>query len=123
MPRMPHEMSNLNSQDLGNFMSQYAAWREYTEDVLVQANIRCIELENNYSHTKKVIWLSMSREKTVKDTEKRLDIDEEVVSLREELMEAEMYRDLLATKYESINNALTVLSREVTRRQGRKYED
>jgi len=122
MPTMPHEMSNLNSNDLGNYMSRYAAWREFTEDVLTQADMEYIEAKERYDYEYKKLWLTLPREKTVKDSERRLDIHEDIVSLRESLTEAEMFKNMVGTKYESINNAITVLSREITRRQGKVYE-
>lgn len=123
MPTMPHEMSNLNSQDLGNYMSNYAAWREFTEDVLTQSNMEYLEAKEAYDLRYKQLWLTQERLKTVKDSEKNLEINPEIVDLREKLLKAQMFNELIGTKYESINNAITVLSREITRRQGRKYED
>jgi len=122
MPRMPEEMTNLSANELGNYMSTYSAWREYTEDLLMSANLEVIAFEEEYRLQLKKDWITTAKRsgQTVKDKEKEIDVSEDIVYLRDKFVDAEMYRDMLASKFESINNAITVLSREITRRLGNR---
>lgn len=123
MPTMPDKMSNINSQELGNYMSTYAAWREYTEEVLMQAVMDYLLIEEKYDLEYKKSWLTTPKTSTVKDKEYEIETLSFFVDLRRELTEASLYKQMIEAKYNSINNAISTLSREITRRQDKKYEN
>jgi hypothetical protein len=113
LPTMPTRVSDLTSDELGNLISRYTAWREYTEDRHIEACAVFAECKSKYDmeYTKQIVASKFN-----KITDKRYDAKVSSEELLKDLEEAEMYKDLLAGKLESFTNVLTMLSRELTRR-------
>ena len=115
LPTMPTKIYELSSDELGDIIARYTAWREFTEDRHMEACAVFAQCKSEYD-------LASDREMLNSDaitvTEKKASakINEKVVSLYKQLSEAEMYKDLLARKLDSFSNVLAMLSRELTRR-------
>lgn len=115
LPTMPIRMTDLSSEELGNIMSRYSAWREFTED-------RHCEACAVYSQVKSEYDLQISKEMllykdvTVSEKKARARTSQNTEGLAKKLYEAEIYMTLLASKLESFTNVLNILSRELTRR-------
>lgn len=115
LPTMPTRIADIASDELGNMIARYTAWREFTED-------RHLEACATYAQIKSECDLEMDRvmvgNRRMSATEKkataRLKLDES--GLLRKLEEAEIYRDLLSGKLDSFSNVLAMLSRELTRR-------
>lgn len=115
LPTMPTRIADIASDELGNMIARYTAWREFTED-------RHLEACATYTQIKSECDLEMDRvmvgNRRMSATEKkaaaRLKLDES--GLLRKLEEAEIYRDLLSGKLDSFSNVLAMLSRELTRR-------
>lgn len=114
-PKMVLDISQIAVGQLGNLMSRYAAWREYSENL---ANIAVAEYLQEYEkydfeYAKKYEVLPND-----KATEKKmiLTANEELHKRWEKVLEKQVYKDMLAKKVESLNNCIAVISREIARR-------
>lgn len=124
-PKMPLRMSDLTPAELGNYMSEYSAWREFTEDLLIEADSNYIELQEKYDNLLKqelLLAYSGNQYKTKEEKKWSVETKEEFVNLREEVLQAELYKDMLGNKFESLTNAINTLSREITRRSNVNFE-
>lgn len=116
LPTMPTQIATIASDDLGNIISRYTAWREFTEDRHMEACAVYAQCKSEYDLVINTGMVSVSNAGTV--TEKRAIAKNSVTAIKKyrELNEAEMYKDLLARKLDSFSNVLAMLSRELTRR-------
>lgn len=117
-PRMAEDISKLSSPALGDLLSRYAAWREYTESLVSFAVAEYTRLSENYDFEYSKAWLTLPKSDTIKAREYSLTSDNKLHKMRMELLEAEMYKDMLSDKVNSYTNVITTVSREITRREG-----
>lgn len=115
LPTMPTKVADLASDELGNMIARYTAWREFTEDRHMEACAVYSQCRSEYDLAVDKEMLS-SKESTVTERKASAKSSPKVEKLYKNLTEAEMYRDLLANKLESFSNVLAMLSRELTRR-------
>lgn len=115
LPTMPTKIADLASDELGNMIARYTAWREFTEDRHMEACAVYAQCRSEYDLACDKEMLS-SNASTVTERKAFAKVSPKVEKLYKELVEAEMYRDLLANKLESFSNVLAMLSRELTRR-------
>lgn len=115
LPTMPTKISEKASDDLGDMIARYTAWREFTEDRHMDACAVFAQVKSEYDLACDKKMLS-STANTVTERKASAKADPKVEQLYKDLNEAEMYRDLLAGKLESFSNVLAMLSRELTRR-------
>lgn len=115
LPTMPTKVADLASDELGNMIARYTAWREFTEDRHMEACAVYSQCRSEYDLAVDKEMLS-SKESTVTERRASAKSSPKVEKLYKDLTEAEMYRDLLANKLESFSNVLAMLSRELTRR-------
>ena len=108
LPTMPVTIAETSSTELGNMIAKYSAWREFTED-------RHMEACAVYDLACDKAMLSAGGG-TVTERKTSAKVTPEVEKLNKKLLEAEIFRDLLAGKLESFSNVLAMLSRELTRR-------
>ena len=115
LPTMPTKIADLASDELGNMLSRYTAWREFTEDRHAEACAVLAQCKSEYDlEVDKA--LVFSKASTVAERKASAKSNPQVSKLHKDVVEAEMYRDLLANKLESFSNVLAMLSRELTRR-------
>ena len=115
LPTMPTKVADLASDELGNMIARYTAWREFTEDRHMEACAVYSQCRSEYDLAVDKEMLS-SKESTVTERKASAKSSPKVEKLYKDLTEAEMYRDLLANKLESFSNVLAMLSRELTLR-------
>lgn len=115
LPTMPTKISDIASDELGNIIARYTAWREFTEDRHMEACAVYAQCRSEYDLAVDKEMLSSSAS-TVTERKASAKSNPRVEKLYKSLVEAEMYRDLLANKLESFSNVLAMLSRELTRR-------
>lgn len=115
LPTMPTKISDLASDELGNMIARYTAWREFTEDRHAEACAVLAQCRSEYDLAVDKQMLN-STASTVTERKASAKATPKVEKLYKDLTEAEMYRDLLANKLESFSNVLAMLSRELTRR-------
>lgn len=115
LPTMPTKVAELASDELGNMIARYTAWREFTEDRHAEACAVLAQCKSEYDLEVDKEMLS-SKASTVTERKASAKANPKVERLYKDLTEAEMYRDLLANKLESFSNVLAMLSRELTRR-------
>lgn len=115
LPTMPTVVSSVPSDKLGDMISRYSAWREFTEDRHLEACAVFSQTKSEYdlASDKEMIHASAS---TVTERKAEARNNPKVAKLYEKLTEAEIFRDLLASKLDSFSNVLAMLSRELTRR-------
>lgn len=115
LPYAKTKISNITSEQLGDLIARYSAWREYCEDCHITAAAE-------YSIAKLAYDEAVGREMVVIDagdvtTKKAMAQQTKSVKLQSQnLLEKEVYFKMIANKLESFSNTLTVLSRELTRR-------
>ena len=115
LPTMPTKVADLASDELGNMIARYTAWREFTEDRHAEACAVLAQCKSEYDLAVDKGMLS-SAASTITERKASAKSNPKVEKLYKDLTEAEMYRDLLANKLESFSNVLAMLSRELTRR-------
>lgn len=115
LPTMPTKIADVASDELGNMIARYTAWREFTEDRHMEACAVYAQCKSEYDLAcdKEVL---LSKASTVTERKASAKLNPKVERLFKDLTEAEMYRDLLANKLDSFSNVLAMLSRELTRR-------
>ena len=115
LPVMPTKVTNLASDELGDMMARYTAWREFTEDCHADACATYAQIKSQYDLASDTALLEAS---SATITEKKAEVknNPEVVKLYKDLCDAGIYCDLLGKKLESFTNVLAMLSRELTRR-------
>lgn len=115
LPTMPTKISDMPSDDLGNIIARYTAWREFTEDKHMEACATYAQCKSEYDLACDKEML-LSKAGSVTERKASAKANPRVEQLYKDLTEAEMYRDLLANKLDSFSNVLAMLSRELTRR-------
>lgn len=115
VPTFPKKISTMTSEQLGDYTSQYAAWREFTEDMHFEALQDKMMLQGKYDfeHAKLMVTAQgggLNEKKFVALADPILE------PLRNQLLDADIYLDMVSSKLDSFNNSLAVLSREITRR-------
>lgn len=115
LPTMPTRIAEIASDELGNMIARYTSWREFTEDRHMEACAVVAQCKSEYDLAADKEML-ISKATTVTERKASAKSSPLVESLYKELVEAEMYRDLLAHKLDSFSNVLAMLSRELTRR-------
>lgn len=115
LPMMPTRIADVASDDLGNMIARYTAWREFTEDRHAQACAVYAQCKSDYDLAYSTEFLSLSN-MTVTEKKTAVNANQRVADLYKQLTDAEIYKDLLANKLDSFSNVLTMLSRELTRR-------
>lgn len=115
LPTMPVTIAETSSTELGNMIAKYSAWREFTEDRHMEACAVYAHCKSEYDLACDKAMLSAGGG-TVTERKTSAKVTPEVEKLNKKLLEAEIFRDLLAGKLESFSNVLAMLSRELTRR-------
>lgn len=115
VPTFPKKVSSMTSDQLGDYTSQYAAWREFTEDLHFEAvqDKMMLQSKYDYEHAKLMV---VAQGDGLNEKKYFALADASLVELRRQLLDAEIYLDIVGSKLDSFNNALAVLSREITRR-------
>lgn len=115
LPTMPREISQESSDSLGDMIARYSAWREFTEDRHMEACAVYAQVKSEYDLESDRSMLETMGD-SVTEKKARARTTQKVSTLAKKVLEAEIYKDLLAQKLESFTNVLTMLSRELTRR-------
>lgn len=115
LPSMPTRIADLASDELGNLMSRYSAWREYTEDRHLEACAAYAQLKSEYDLECDKEMLKSS-EDTAKGRYAEARTSKVVTALYNKLTEAEIYMNLFSQRLESFSNTISTISRELTRR-------
>lgn len=115
-PRLPIRVATITSNKLGDMQIEYAAWREYSEDLHAEATTTYMQVKSDYDFLVAITSNGLSDTRTVKDKTNMVLENKQVQRKRIELLNAETMLNLLAAKLNSYTNALQVLSRELTRR-------
>ena len=114
---LPKNISHLTSEKLSDLQNHYSAWREFTEDCLIDALAESTSARINYEYEydlKLLQLIPLSKTKVHAEAKARTSAD--IRKLYLSLSSAELYHQLLSSKLESYNNALATISREITRR-------
>jgi hypothetical protein len=115
VPVMPTHINMLASDELGDLISTYTAWREYTEDRHAEACSVFAQLQSEYD-TCLNRELYTAQGGTVTERKVGAKVTPKVEQLSKGVNEAEIYKNLFASKLTSFSNVLAMLSRELTRR-------
>lgn len=116
LPTMPTKVSDIASDELGDMIARYTAWREFTEDRHAEACAVVSEYKSKYDLAYSTEMLASKNSLTVTEKKAVVNANQKVAALYKQLTDAEIFRDLLANKLDSFSNVLMMLSRELTRR-------
>jgi hypothetical protein len=116
IPTFPANIASKSLDDLGDIMSFYAVWREYTEDLHLRAVAEYSQQKEKYDYEWQKLFLSVNGRNNT-EREAKIAMNPEIIVERAYLIEAEMYKEMLSAKLLSFNNAIAVVSREISRRQ------
>lgn len=118
--KLPGKISIINSEKLSDLQNMYAAWREFTEDLIIDALAESTSMRHNYEYEFDIALLKMIPNcKTKVEAESKTRVDAKIRKLSLSLSESELYYKLLCDKLESYNNVLATISREITRRSNK----
>lgn len=115
-PRLPTRVAAVTTNKLGDMQIEYAAWREYSEDLHAEATTTYMQVKSDYDFLVAITSNGLNDTRTVKDKSNMVLENKQVQRKRLELLNAETMLNLLGAKLNSYTNALQVLSRELTRR-------
>jgi len=118
--KLPEKISHISTAQLSDLQNHYSQWREFTEDLLVEAlaEFTSTKVKYDYEYDTTVIRL-IPRCKTKTEAETKARLEADIRKLFLSLSEAELYYELLTKKFESYNNALATISREITSRSNK----
>lgn len=114
-PTMPKRVSSLVSDDISNLMFRISAWRDYTDDLIYEATTEYLQAKERHQYQWDISMVLVTGS-SVKEKEAKVRVMQKVKVLREELMDKEMYLDLLERKHENYSNNIAIISREISRR-------
>lgn len=115
LPTMPTKVSTIATDELGDMMARYTAWREFTEDCHAEACATYAQIKSQYDLASDTALLEVEGN-SVTERKAAVKNDPKVAKLYKDLSDAEIYCTLLSSKLESFTNVLAMLSRELTRR-------
>lgn len=116
IPRLGVAVSKLTSDQLGDMISRYSAWREYCEDMHLIALADFMAAKEVYDMAVAKEVVASGDDVTVTEKKAAAQTSNKVAPLRKDFVHKEMYFKMLASKLESFSNSLAMLSRELTRR-------
>lgn len=115
LPALPRAISLITPNKLGDTMSQYGAWREYTEDLLNHSMYTFNKKREELDIARKRKFLLVNGKNKDERTAK-IDTDPEIQALATDVLEYEMFYEMLSTKLTSIEKSIALISREYSRR-------
>ena len=117
MPTVMGRVSSITTDKLGDLINRYNAWREFTEDLHLEAVARWGIAKDAYDfEVSKGLAVAGKSADSVTLAKAKAKMNPEVLALGEAYGQATMFKDMVAKKLESLNNVLATLSRELTRR-------
>lgn len=112
-PDMPEKISIVPNEALGDLISTYAIWREYSEQCTVIALSAVARINDKYKRAyDSAVIMSSGKNRELRDAQASIEVDAE----RIEVTDAQILYNMLNSKKESIVSNLAVLSREISRR-------
>ena len=115
LPTMPTKIADVASDELGDMIARYTAWREFTEDRHAEACATYAQCKSEYDLEVDKAVLRVEGQ-SVTERKAKANSDPQVEILYKRVSESNIYRELLANKLDSFSNVLAMLSRELTRR-------
>jgi len=115
--KLPNNLSSLKSEKISDVMVAYTLWREYTDDLLVEALSDLTIAKRNYEEEWNFKFLA-KRNSTNTKYLKEMEIDAlpEIKELRAIKEEKELAHTFLINKQQSIQSTIAIISREISRR-------
>jgi hypothetical protein len=114
-PTMPKRVSVLSSDAISDLMFRISAWRDYTDDLIYEATTEYLMAKEKHQYQWD-ISIIVAKGSSVKEKEANVRVLQKVKILREDMLEKEMYLDLLERKHENYSNNISIISREISRR-------
>jgi hypothetical protein len=116
-PKLPKEISKLSAEKLSDLLNHYSAWREFAEDLQVEALVDYTQKLESYNFSyDKTFLIESKNSKSVKEADAKVSTSLQIRNLYLDLQSAELYNTLMSKKVESLSNVIAIISREITRR-------
>lgn len=117
---LPPDITELSSEQLAEMFTILTGWADYMASQLVQAQIAEREAlrRAEFAESKALVSKTMGAAKgtTVTLIKAQIDIDPEIVSLRDSYEERYAYRKILEMMLNNQERDITLVSREISRR-------
>lgn len=115
LPQLKTKIADISSDDLGDLIAKYSAWREYAEDLHITALSEYLSAKDAYDLKYNELMITSVGD-TVTERKSFVESSPSIQPLATKLQRKEMLLKMFAGKLESFSNSLTMLSRELTRR-------
>ena len=114
-PTMPKRVSVLSSDAISDLMFRISAWRDFTDDLIYEATTEFLLIKEKHQYEFDIKLMTTSGS-SVKEKEAKVRTTQNIKKLRDELIEKEMFLDMLERKHENYTNNISIISREISRR-------
>lgn len=112
----PKNLSGLSSEKVSDIMVHYSEWKEYLEDVKIDAYVELAKAKEAYEKVYNAEYATQSGRNREEREAKVLSTRNVSVALRE-YNDADRFYQSLLTKIDSIKDSIATISREISRRQ------
>lgn len=117
--RLPPEITEISSRDLGEYLNAFTQQRVYMRTILGRVEILEEEARRAYFHVANTQYKQLSSQRLSETAKDRIiNSDEEVAELYEDYMDAKQKVRTVQYAIQNAEDVCFLLSREVTRRNG-----
>lgn len=117
---LPPDITELSSEQLAEMFTVLTGWADYMSSQLVQAQLaeRDALRKAEFAESKALVRLTTGSPKgtTVSLIKAQIDVDPDIVELRDKYEEKYAYRKILEMMVNNQERDITLVSREITRR-------
>ena len=117
---LPPDITELNSEQLAEMFTVLTGWADYMSSQLVQAQLaeRDSLRKAELAESKALVRLTTAAPKgtTVSLIKAQIDVDEDILDLRDKYEEKYAYRKILEMMLNNQERDITLVSREISRR-------
>lgn len=117
---LPPDITELSSEQLAEMFTILTGWADYMSSQLVQAQLaeRDALRKAEFAESKALVRLTTGSPKgtTVSLIKAQIDVDPDIVELRDKYEEKYAYRKILEMMVNNQERDITLVSREITRR-------
>jgi hypothetical protein len=117
---LPPDITELSSEQLAEMFTILTGWADYMSSQLVQAQLaeRDALRKTEFAESKALVRLTTGSPKgtTVSLIKAQIDVDPDIVELRDKYEEKYAYRKILEMMVNNQERDITLVSREITRR-------
>ena len=115
---LPRNITEVPARDLGEYLNAFTQQKMYMRTLLGWQECMCEEAYREYLHNSQDLYKSLPPKMSEKSKERELSTDEEISEYYDVYSEMKRKCMLLEMNIASIEDAIFLISREVSRRNG-----